>query len=930
MNKLLCCICFIFSVFPQCIFADTIVSGLYTKPVRWSSSGGTYIIQGGATFLNTTLRVDPGVKVRFESGSLFFKNSTSTWSGTEAKPITIYAEDYSKILISADGSHLSLSGVTFTGSNNRGFIEAWKHSSVHLKQVISANFGSGAFVSAFTDSKVDLESIRIQDWQGTGIQVFSSSSAHVTDSDFIHVEKGIYAFDNASVNIDTSVFEANKKAIAIQTSELTVHRSDFKNNQYAIYQDADTGNVLRRLYAESNWFGTSSSPGSQTSTDRVVGNVLLTPWSKTKNRVSVSVCCSNILFFPGLMGSRLYQKTGRYENQLWEPNRNADVKKLFLNVYGKPIESGIYTRDILSKTNIFGGYVLDKSIYTDFEKDMKDLVSKKIIRHFDSVPYDWRLSPDSILQEGIDMSTSSSIFTSYIFDLIINSAKDSKTGKVTLISHSNGGLVIQYLLAYAKQQHIDLPIEKIVYVAMPEHGTPQAITSLLFGHEQTIGGGLILKSSVAKDLGKNMPTAYMLLPTQLYFDQNAPIVLGRQKVSSQEYMKYILATSSSLFNKTLFDKAQAVHRFIRDHKEYSFEQFQIVGVGAPTVSGFVLNGNRPVPTYTNMGDGVVEVYKNRTGIVVQKDISNTSYTHADIMNAPDIIQGIRHIVTGGFYEGYVFTDIKAQTYERFIIEDLEPMVDPIELRFMQPIQNIKVKQNISNTFIQTEGGPISSMSSIRTFDDGVEYIRSPSLGSPISLQISSKNTNPIRIQQVVPQGHISELGFQTLQIKTYDNIPTYTKTVVEFTDKSAIISLPEIGVQDMIQPSRVTDVRDGEVVSLIQMATSSVDLVDILAQIKNARKELASSTVGFYLKTRYLRYIDRILAQWGSTATSSSLPKSYAEVQKQAVLILKERIQRSIKNIDRYTNNSALRSRYGKDRRDYIYILYILDKTVAK
>lgn len=929
MNKLLFCACFILYLFPQFIFADTIVSGLYTKPTRWSVSGGVYIVQGGVTFLNTTLQVDPGVKVRFESGSLFFKNSTSTWSGTEAKPITISAEDYSKTLISADGSYVSLTDVVLTGSNNRGFIEAWKRSSVYFKRVTAVEFGSGTFVSAFTDSEVDLESIRIQDWLGIGVQVFSSSSLRVVDSDFLHVEKGIYAFDNSKVSIDSSVFEANKKAITIQTSELEVHGSDFKNNQYAIYQDVDSGS-LRRLYAESNWFGTSSSPDTQTTTDRIVGNISFTPWSKTKNRVSATVCCSNILFFPGLMGSRLYQKTGRYENQLWEPNRNADVKKLFLNTYGESVESGIYTRDILGKTNIFGGYVLDKSIYTDFIKDMTGLVSKKIIRNFDSVPYDWRFSPDIILQQGISMSTSSSIFTSYIFELIKNSAKDSKTGKVTLVSHSNGGLVIQYLLAYAKQQRIDLPIEKIVYVAMPEYGTPQAITSLLFGHEQTIGGGLILKSSVAKDLGKNMPTAYMLLPTQTYFDQNGPVVLGKQKVFSQEYMGHILATSSRLFNKTLFDRAGVIHRFIRDNKNDSYEQFQIVGVGTPTVSGFVLNGNRPVPTYTNMGDGVVQSYKNRTGVFIQKDISNTSYTHANIMNFPDVIQSIYHLVVGGSDDGYVFTDIKAQTYERFIIEDLEPLADPVELQFIQPRQNIKVKQNISNAFIQTEGGPISSVSSIRTFDDGVEYIRAPSLGGPISLQISSKNTNPIRIQHVVPRGPISESGSQTLQIKTYENIPTYTKVVADFTGVGANVSIPEIGVQDTIQPSSVIEVRDGEVVSLMEVSTSTVDVTDIYTQIKKARSELASSTTGFYLKTRYLGYIDRILVQQGSTLVSLSSPESLTEAQKQAILSLKERIRRSIKNIDRYANNPTLRSRYAKDRRDYIYILYILDKTVAK
>ena len=75
-------------------------------------------------------------------------------------------------------------------------------------------------------------------------------------------------------------------------------------------------------------------------------------------------------------------------------------------------------------------------------------------------------------------------------DQIISLSKTSKTGKVTIITHSNGGLIAKHIITELKRQNLSYMIDNIIFVAMPEYGTPQAITSLMYGHSQSILSGL--------------------------------------------------------------------------------------------------------------------------------------------------------------------------------------------------------------------------------------------------------------------------------------------------------------------------------------------------------------------------------------------------------------------------------------------------------
>ena len=115
--------------------------------------------------------------------------------------------------------------------------------------------------------------------------------------------------------------------------------------------------------------------------------------------------------------------------------------RLFLNPDGTSIETGIYTRDIIDESNslpltpppLFGF-----NIYKNFMSFMDGLVASSTIREWRAFPYDWRMDLSDVVAHGALLADGSFLdIVAGIEDL----ARTSATGKVTIIGHSNGGLL---------------------------------------------------------------------------------------------------------------------------------------------------------------------------------------------------------------------------------------------------------------------------------------------------------------------------------------------------------------------------------------------------------------------------------------------------------------------------------------------------------
>lgn len=243
----------------------------------------------------------------------------------------------------------------------------------------------------------------------------------------------------------------------------------------------------------------------------------------------VEYCHASVMFLPGLEASRLYHPDyNGGTDTLWEPNSGNDVGDLFLDSSGESIRQDIYTKDVIDE--VYGTALLG-NVYKSFLDAMQSWKTEdRLIKDFSAVPYDWRLTMDELLSYGnnedgrIYYSGDNRATTSpYIISELRRLARDSGNGKVSIVAHSNGGLLAKALLKKLQDDNDPLleKIESLFLVAVPQTGTPQAIGALLHGYDQGLPKdwfASIVSRGLAREFGKNMAGAYPLLPSASFWN----------------------------------------------------------------------------------------------------------------------------------------------------------------------------------------------------------------------------------------------------------------------------------------------------------------------------------------------------------------------------------------------------------------------------
>ena len=353
-------------------------------------------------------------------------------------------------------------------------------------------------------------------------------------------------------------------------------------------------------------------------------------------------CFSNILFLPGIESSRLYRPDyNGGTDQLWEPNINDDVRDLYLLPDGETARSDIYAKenDVVNELP-----VLKQNIYKSFIAKLNYLKDNKLIEDWKPIAYDWRLSLDDILNYGHDIDGRiyysgdlRATSTPYIIQELRHLSATSKSGKVTIIAHSNGGLVAKRLTEILGAEASNF-IDKIIFVAVPQAGTPMAVAAGLHGYEQDHLWGLITSEATARTFANNSPMEYQLIPSAQYFkyvadpvitfDSTLPDWIAKygKVIHSKETLHTYLTDSFGRvnpetggtnqpiqFNDTLLSNAEMLHADLDNWKPPDgVELIQIAGWGIPkTVSGITYKkkgaGVEPEPNFTIDGDGTVVV-----------------------------------------------------------------------------------------------------------------------------------------------------------------------------------------------------------------------------------------------------------------------------------------------------------------------------------
>ncbi len=401
---------------------------------------------------------------------------------------------------------------------------------------------------------------------------------------------------------------------------------------------------------------------------------------------------SNVAFLPGLEASRLYDAGG---NKIWEPTPLFhDNSKLFLSASGTPKTPGIYTKDAIDE-------VLGFNIYKSFMSFMDKNVADGTIRAWKPLLYDWRFDIRDIVERPIALATTTYSMTEEIRKL----AESSDTGKVTIIAHSNGGLIAKVLADKLGTKAPQI-LDQMIFVASPQAGTPQAVGAILHGYDQGLPKDwlpLLITSKDARDLAVNMPSAYGLLPSSQYFtyvddpvisfDDNPLLAPWRAKygveIHSQERLRNFLADQTrtampvteetknpAIGNGVLFDSAQVLHGNLDnwippegvtltqiagwgEETVATIVYYQGVKGGCETAGGIKTCGTSPALEYKPKmvldGDGTVVVPSalwtggaGRYWVDLQKynkPILGVNRKHADILEVPNLRTLIQNLIT---------------------------------------------------------------------------------------------------------------------------------------------------------------------------------------------------------------------------------------------------------------------------------------------
>lgn len=606
----------------------------------WTKDKSPYILEGGV-FINPqgSLTIEAGTKIQAKEG---LENIPSI--NVERGRLRIYGSDSEKVVFD------NIYGL-FLSSSSTAIIN---NIVANFKYGISTNWSTMTLTnSQLSHSERAIESkasdvlildSTISDNQ-YGVYVLSSARPYL-------MKNNVQKYMGGEGNAFTDMLPMPGSGLKIENTSI------IRNSEYAI-KNASNNSVL----AISNWWGNSDGPNSDV-LNKISGDVLFDPWLR-QDPNQKSLCCSSVLFIPGLEASQLFRNElsnafGTTTNTLWEPNNNNDVYKLYMDENGSSTDKTIYSGEPISKAY---GYF---SVYNKFMNYLDSLVVDKTVHEWKAFGYDWRKSISDLVS-GIEYKATT---TDSLIQSVQSLANQSNTKKVTIIAHSNGGLITKLLLSKLDQMGKANLIDKVISVAVPYLGTPQAIAGLLYGDKQSIAYGLILSKSVARGLGLNMPSAYSLLPSGKYFERvlTPTVVFASSTIdglNSGSYPKQINNSQSQnefivdkygdrkdakfgdvqnpiKGNKVLVGIADSLHQFV-DYLNWpsTITKLSIAGYNKLTTAGLQYDENGKVKMQKTInGDGTV-VYPSATyddGEVVALDLDTISKTNNKNINHANILE----------------------------------------------------------------------------------------------------------------------------------------------------------------------------------------------------------------------------------------------------------------------------------------------------
>ncbi len=633
------------------------------------------------------------------------------------------------------GSEADISNLVIDTVWDSGGIDVFLNSKVTLRDSSIANIYDNDAIGVFASSSVTVRNTKITYGAYGGVAVYGGGSVDIQDSTISGFTDGSGLADygrHPNQNPNSLFAKRNEiRGNAVGVSLYPDAASAYVLSDNSIYGNSELGLEISGAAAvdvSNNFWGDPSGPFHDTDNPDGKGDgiyvsskssVLFSPWLTSDplapDPCASGSCVSNVLFLPGIEASRLYEGLGcgaTAEEKLWEPIGESlvrilrgagddKVERLFLDAAGASICPDIYTKsgDVI-------GAVRNSRIYQSFIDEMDGLEADGTLNDWEPAAYDWRLSLGDLLDKGAERGGniyySEATSTPYIEQTLRALAASSKTGRVSIVAHSNGGLVAKALLDRLGAAATEL-VDKVIVVGAPQSGAPVDIGALLYGYNQDISsyGVSILHSSVARTLAGNSPMAYHLLPSEDYLESTMgdaahPVIRFSGAGYAKEAAAYgatianrvalddfLLAKeggrekpepddihSAEILNPVLIDYANGVHATLDAWAPpEGIEIVQIAGWGVDTVAGIdfytlpavgALAALEPVrayrPIFTEDGDGTVpvpsalmmasstDVRRYWVDLFAYNNETHSNRSHKDLFEIPSLNEFVKNII----------------------------------------------------------------------------------------------------------------------------------------------------------------------------------------------------------------------------------------------------------------------------------------------
>ncbi len=348
-----------------------------------------------------------------------------------------------------------------------------------------------------------------------------------------------------------------------------------------------------------------------------------------------------VIIVPGIMGSRLNRVSDGEE--VW-PNVTTMYNPLdpFDN-YLDELKLSSTSQQIIGKEMVALS-IIDKESIGVFTK----IFYKNLVDAFESsgyssgttlftFPYDWRL----------DIATSASEFN----DLIRLARSNSPTGKVNIIAHSMGTLVVKKYLEGSNSEFVD----KLILAGSPQLGSPLAFKALNYGDDMGLNAGIFgLNQEEAKDFSQNFPGVYQLLPSRSSVSTNGGYIKdlrnGTKILNFDETNQLMTSNASDSRNAFLLNSADTFHSGLDTEQFNASKVYNLVGCRNPDTIGEIRIMNEgKIDIGAGNGDGTVpltsamNLANNYSNYFVLYD--KTGIDHTGLISDARTVSLIKDIIT---------------------------------------------------------------------------------------------------------------------------------------------------------------------------------------------------------------------------------------------------------------------------------------------